>query len=263
MRYNFDYNFYFKGSNKKPAIIFLHGFMGCGSDWSTFINKLSDDFFCIAPDLAGHGKNLFLKSKNLYSIPETSAQLIKIIKFLNIKKSVLCGYSMGGRISFFSGIYFPEYFSKIIIESSTPGIISDSERKSRVENDEQLAIQIENEPFQNFLKRWYTLPLFKTINKKLRTSIIKEKSHNNPSELAKSLRMSGTGVQTPLWYKIDSLKIPFHLLTGELDRKFNTIASEIVSLNPDIKHHSFKNCGHNIHLENEAHFLKTLLKIIS
>ena len=198
MNYNSDYHFHYKGSLNNPAIIFLHGFMGSGNDWSKIIEKLSINFFCVAPDLPGHGKNLYLKSDHFYSITETSEHIISILKFLDIKKSILTGYSMGGRVSLFLGINFPDFFSKILIESSSPGIKIESEKTVRKKNDEKLAYKLETEPFLEFLKKWYSMSLFETINKNLLPSIINRRLKNVPNELAKSLRMSGTGVQESL-----------------------------------------------------------------
>ena len=48
------------GSPDKPAVLFLHGFLGRKEDWSEVIAGLSNSFcaIAIAIDLPGHGSNV-------------------------------------------------------------------------------------------------------------------------------------------------------------------------------------------------------------
>ena len=45
------------GNPKIPRFVFLHGFLGSGKSWLNIAQSFSENYFCIMPDLPGHGDN--------------------------------------------------------------------------------------------------------------------------------------------------------------------------------------------------------------
>ncbi len=107
------------GDPSNPLLVFLHGFMGSTGDWQDIINQLSNEYYCLAFDLTGHGSTE-ATSNDDYKIEDCSTQLINwIVK--NIKdKFNLCGYSMGGRLALFMVVNYPNKINKVILESASP-----------------------------------------------------------------------------------------------------------------------------------------------
>jgi 2-succinyl-6-hydroxy-2,4-cyclohexadiene-1-carboxylate synthase len=83
------------GAPHRPAILFLHGFMGSGADWAGTISALDERFYCVAPDLPGHGRFLGLTSQ-VYTNKGAAKMLRELLDGLEISRAALAGYSMGG-----------------------------------------------------------------------------------------------------------------------------------------------------------------------
>ena len=152
-------------------------------------------------------------------------------------------------------LHFPQYFSKVVLESASPGLKTATQRTQRVNQDLKLAQQLESTDFELFLTKWYYNPLFASLKKNPQFSeLLAKRLQNNPLELARSLRNLSTGLQSSLWEKLPDNKIPMLLLAGELDRKFVEINTEMANLYDRIQLTIVADCGHNIHFENPVQF---------
>jgi 2-succinyl-6-hydroxy-2,4-cyclohexadiene-1-carboxylate synthase len=248
-------HYYTAGNPVQPCVIFLHGFLGSGLDWQEIIKDLSVDFYCIAPDLPGHGKTKIEGISTLYAIEYFAPVFVKYLKNIGVFASHLTGYSMGGRLALFLAVHFPDLWQKMILESASPGLKSKKARKERIQNDEQLAKRLEQIPLGDFLRDWYGQPIFKSIQKKLKyPSMISRRMLNDPRELAIALRMMGTGRQPSLWKEWKSINAPILLLAGEFDRKFCTMMSAMNQTSPNAELQIVKSSGHNTHFENPSVF---------
>jgi len=248
------------GNNNNPVILLLHGFMGNGSDFIDVIPLLSTKFYCLTVDLPGHGQTRINGSDENYKMPNTARELINLLDFLEIDKCYLFGYSMGGRLALYLTVNFPWRFEKVILESASPGLKTEKERKRRIFSDFLLANKLETTDFKEFLLNWYNLPLFQSLCQHPNfEKMLERRLQNNPSELAKSLRNMGTGNQPSLWEKLPEVKIPLLLLVGEMDKKFVAINSEMARLLPVAKMQIIPDSGHNIHLENPPFLVKNII----
>lgn len=260
MKNNYQFNYSFQECTDNTPILFLHGFMGNNQVFQPAISLLKDRFSCLAVDLPGHGETKADKDKN-YSMANTALGLINLLKELDINQTYLLGYSMGGRLALYMAIKFPQYFPKVVLESASPGLKSLAEREVRIKGDRQLAEELREGDFNNFLDRWYENPLFNSLTKHPNFSQLKvRRRKNNPLELAKSLQYLGTGTQPSLWSHLPGHKNPLLLLVGESDRKFIRINQQIANLCPTAKLKVIPNCGHNIHFENLELFVDYVTK---
>jgi 2-succinyl-6-hydroxy-2,4-cyclohexadiene-1-carboxylate synthase len=258
-----DYQFHysFTGSIALPPLLFLHGFMGSSNDFKNVMARLADQFYCLAVDLPGHGKTKVLNGEECYTMPNTARALLYLLDKLNIEKCSLVGYSMGGRLALYLTLHFPDRFAKVVLESASPGLKTTGEELSRRQADSQLANQLETSDFQLFLLKWYAQPIFKTLKQHPQfADVIERRLQNNPIELAKSLRQMGTGSQPGLWNKIEENKIPLLLLVGEHDDKFKAINAEIAGRCERANLKEIKDCGHNIHFEKMAVWVRYVKK---
>lgn len=263
---NYHFNYSLTGDVKNPVILFLHGFMGNIYSFSESIRWLSKQFYCLSVDLPGHGKTQVIGGNKYYTMPKTAEALIQLLNKLNIDQCFLIGYSMGGRLALYLTIHFPERFYKVILESSSPGIKTQLQRKQRLKNDLQLAYQLETIEYSKldlFFKKWYNQSLFDSFRKHPKfNKALKKRLKNNPKELAKSLRNFSTGLQPSLWEKLKSNQILLLLLVGELDQKFIAINREMASYSESITLKIIRSCGHNIHFENANKFIETVEKFL-
>ncbi|VXD21128.1 Alpha/beta hydrolase fold protein [Planktothrix serta PCC 8927] len=261
-----NYQFYYtlNGNINQPLILFLHGFLGNSQDFNTRISPLFPQFCCLTIDLPGHGQTQVLGEDSYYTMSETATALIEVLDSLKISPCYLMGYSMGGRLGLYLTLHFPQYFKKVILESTSPGLKTESERLQRLISDTQKAEQLKTLDFPTFLEQWYHQPLFQTLkNHPEFQQIFAHRLKNNPLELSKSLRYLGTGNQPSLWEKLSPNQIPLLLLVGEFDHKFKQINQEIKTLCSVSQLQIIPHCGHNILIENPQAWINVIIKFLS
>lgn len=261
---NYQFHYSFNGFSEKPLILFLHGFMGNSQEFNEAIELISNQFYCLTVDLPGHGKTQVLGGDEYYNMANTASALIQLLDDLSISQCFLVGYSMGGRLALYLTLYFPQRFSKVVLESASPGLPTRVEQLERIKRDEQIARKLVRSDFKTFLLNWYEQPIFGFIKHHPRFhDLIETRLQNNPSELAKSLHFMGTGSQPSLWEKLKENKIPLLLFVGEYDKKFIDINTRISKLCKFSQLKLTNNCGHNIHFENTLAFVKNIRNFLS
>ena len=240
----------FSGDPQSPAVLLLHGFLGAGSDWDEVVKTLREKFYCIAVDLPGHGLSLDLPPAT-YTVEGAARELSRLIEDLAIGRPGVVGYSMGGRLALYLALRHPERCAGLFLESASPGLADEGERAARRKNDEEKARRLESGNFREFLGDWYRQTLFASLarNEELLLRTIEARLHNDPAELARSLRGMGTGSQPSLWGELSGLKVPTLAAAGELDKKFVQIGNRMKSESPMINFSEVPGVGHNVHGE--------------
>ncbi len=257
MNYRFSYES--QGDRNNPVILFLHGFMGNSKVFAEAMSLLSAQFYCLAVDLPGHGQTQIFGSDSYYSMETTAVALVELLHELKLDPCCLVGYSMGGRLALYLACFFPQLFPKVVLESSSPGLKTEREREQRRESDGQLAQQLINGNFANFLATWYSKPLFNSLQQHPQfEQLLKSRLNNNPSQLAQSLLYMGTGSQPSLWQKLSQMENHLLLLVGARDDKFTAINSEMAVLCHHAQLEVIQGCGHNIHFEDVNQFVNRI-----
>ncbi|KYC36390.1 2-succinyl-6-hydroxy-2,4-cyclohexadiene-1-carboxylate synthase [Scytonema hofmannii PCC 7110] len=262
---NYQFHYTFTGSSNKPVILFLHGFMGNSHEFDEAITLLSTEFYCLTVDLPGHGKTRVFGDSDRYTMANTAMALIHLLDELKISQCFLVGYSMGGRLSLYLTLHFPQRFSKVVLESASPSLATIAEREERIKRDEQIARKLERSvdrnDFVTYLSNWYNQGIFGLIKKHPHFEIlIESRLQNNPIELAKSLRFMGTGQQPSLWEQLQYNTVPLLLLVGEYDEKFVDINTKMTEICKSCQLEIIDNVGHNIHFENTLAFVESVNK---
>ncbi|MBD1821918.1 2-succinyl-6-hydroxy-2,4-cyclohexadiene-1-carboxylate synthase [Cyanobacteria bacterium FACHB-DQ100] len=233
--------------------VFLHGFLGSGMEFDAITAQLGGRSLTI--DLPGHGETRF---SDQYTMENTATAIVNLLDELAIDRASLVGYSMGGRFALYLALNYPERFEKAIIESGSPGLKTERERAERIKRDCELADRIRTD-FDQFLIDWYNQPLFQSIKVHPQfEQMLKERSRNNPVELARSLLEMGTGMQPNLWGKLQSHRQPLLLMAGERDRKFVALNQEMASLCETAELAIASNTGHNIHFESPEWYIQQI-----
>jgi len=184
---------------------------------------------------------------------EILRDLGQVLDSLEIEQARWLGYSMGGRIALAGAVLRPARVSALILESASPGLPGDAERRARRRADEALAEGILRGGMDAFVDHWMGLPLFATQGKlpsKTRDANRERRLRNDPESLAACLRGLGTGAQPSFWEDLQTLGVPTLLLAGEEDRKFTQIAQKMAEVIPGAELRLIPRSGHSIHLEN-------------
>ena len=101
------------GDAAKPVVILLHGTGAQAESWALTMPALAANYRVIAPDQIGFGKSdkPFLK----YRVGTYADFLDKFMSELKIEKASLVGNSMGGWVSAFMAIKYPNRVEKIVL----------------------------------------------------------------------------------------------------------------------------------------------------
>ena len=238
-------------------LVLLHGFTGDSTTWKSLLGELGQKRKLIAIDIIGHGKSDSPSDVNKYDIVSVAHDLKQILDDLRIQSTDMLGYSMGGRLALSFAVEYPRYLRKLVLESSSPGLKTEEERKKRQIQDEKLAEFIKENGIESFVQYWENIPLFasqKKLPQEKQAEIKKQRLQNTMIGLSNSLIGMGTGSQPPWWDAIRQLSVDTLLLTGSLDEKFCQIADQMVSIMPNGQIFTFVECGHAIHVEQPEKF---------
>ncbi|HEY5259589.1 MAG TPA: hypothetical protein VIJ46_03000, partial [Rhabdochlamydiaceae bacterium] len=131
---------------------FLHGFLGSPQDWEGVIRHLPE-YTCEALSYP-------------FEIPSNS---------------ILIGYSMGGRIALQSS-------QPKILLSTHPGLQTPEKKAQRLKHDGEWIRMLEQGSLENFLKAWYSQPLFDSLrNHPEFQNIFSRRLQQDPQVLAQML----------------------------------------------------------------------------
>lgn len=228
------------------AVVLLHGFSGTRRAWDGVIDRLSSTrCLPLALDLPGHGEYADATP------PISFAGCVEHVLARAPERFALCGYSLGGRIALHVALTAPERVSRLVLVSTTAGIEDDDDRAERAAADQRLADELEHAPFEAFIERWRSQPLFADEPPAVGARAREDQLRNRPDALAAVLRGIGTGEMTPLWDRLDELRMPVTVLVGERDAKFRTLGRRMVDLIPAAELLVVPG-GHGLPLENPA-----------
>lgn len=246
------------GSKDALPVLLLHGFLGDADDWEDIVRGLGDDLRCLCADL-----NVLARGgAEACTMGRASESLLSALDALGVRQCALVGYSMGGRLALYCAIRHPARFSRVVLESASPGLRTEEERAVRREHDEALAQRLDAAAnaapderarlLRAFADWWYDQPLFASLAgaPERREALVCRRLGADPAALAALLRGMGSGTQPGLWEALPAYRTPTLLVVGELDRKFRILAEEMGEACPAMAVEAFAGCGHNVHWEN-------------
>lgn len=253
-------------SGQGKALLLLHGFGGNKSTWADLRAGLDSEYRVIAVDILGHGASDKPTQVRAYHMVRASCDVISLLDELRIPACHLLGYSMGGRLALRLAVSYPTRFRSLILESASPGLADDVERKQRRRQDEALAERIETMGIAWFADYWEKLPLWKS-QAKLSEDILaaqrKQRLGNSATGLANSLRGMGSGAQPNLWPRLEQVTMPTLLVVGKQDSKFVAINQLMARQMPRAVLQVIPDAGHNIHLEQPLVFQERVKSFLS
>ncbi len=220
-------------------LVLLHGFGGTHRAWDGVTRRLdAERYLPIALDLPGHGEGARSDGHPVAAraagAPDpdrpapvatmTLAGCVAAVLTVAPARFVLCGYSLGGRIALHVALAAPDRVKRLVLVSCSAGIVDPRERARRRESDEQLAQDLEAGPYEGFIERWRSQPLFAGDPPRVRELAIADQRRNDPRALAAVLRGVGAGAMEPLWSRLGELTMPVTVVAGERDGVYCEIA---------------------------------------
>ncbi|NOY98707.1 MAG: 2-succinyl-6-hydroxy-2,4-cyclohexadiene-1-carboxylate synthase [Chloroflexi bacterium] len=253
------------GAPERPALVLLHGFMGRGSDWFSLADRLSSQFHCLMPDLPGHGDNLGPVDESVLGYEALVEGLRMTLSAYRPGPVNLLGYSMGGRLGMAFSLRYPEYVSRLILESANPGIAAPRQRAARAALDDRLSKRIQDEGLPAFLDFWYRLPLFALDGRRpdLLAKLVDLRAQNDQQWMAAVVHCMSPGRQPNLWPRLGEISAPTLLLAGALDKKYSAITARMAETIVGSRRLLIPFAGHSPHIERPARIVWTLEAFLS
>ncbi|MBI5824491.1 MAG: 2-succinyl-6-hydroxy-2,4-cyclohexadiene-1-carboxylate synthase [Chloroflexi bacterium] len=244
------------GNPKNLPLVFLHGFLGSGKSWRGIAESFSENYFCIIPDLIGHGENTNLDINSPLNFDVLTEWLLHLLDQIPVSKIHLVGYSLGGRAALTFACRYPERILTLTLESASPGIVDETERTRRLAEDSARAESILQGGMSAFVEQWYRMPLFASLNSQPeKLSAIKESAkQNDPRWMAKVIRELSPGTQTPLWDSLSNLSFPVLVIAGARDEKYVQIIHKMAKRIQNSRSVIVPEAGHNVHAEQTEKF---------
>jgi pimeloyl-ACP methyl ester carboxylesterase len=111
-------------------MVFLHGLMGRGKNFTRIAKDLSDDYTSLLVDLPDHGQSPWSKTFDYFRMADTAAAAIR--SWLAVDPQgpgtvVLVGHSMGGKVAMELALRHQDLISHLIVVDISPVRASGSE----------------------------------------------------------------------------------------------------------------------------------------
>lgn len=237
---------------------FVPGFLGEGEDAHTLAEVLGSnlDFTTL-----GYIQNRDLSLEALAK--KTLEEFAKNTKNTkdSTQKKVLMGYSLGGRILMDAvrqqsagagkAALPAQQIDAWIFVSSSPGLESDMERRSRLKFDEEKARALLKTP-ETFLKSWYEQPLFRVLKESSEFPDLLTRRQRSLKDNLKAwgeiLLSASQAHQAPAWESLKTLSKPTLFVAGSQDERYFRIGERLSRSNPMIKLEVIKGADHAPHL---------------
>ncbi|NDC83088.1 alpha/beta fold hydrolase [bacterium] len=234
-------------------LLLLHGFLGEAADWAQ-IASLLPEFYCIAPDLPGHGLSPITDDMTCES---TISEIIRYLESRMTTPIGIVGYSMGGRLGIQLAVQHPMMVRSLSLESASLGIDNPVERRARIRFERQLLDRLQTMDPIHFLREWYSMPMFGDLSRHPRfLELLARRASYSPQSLARALTMFSAVDQNPIWDSISHIQLCAYI-TGEKDTKYVGIARRLNAIYPS-RVAILPGLGHNCHFEDPYQFAKLL-----
>ncbi|HEV2413543.1 MAG TPA: 2-succinyl-6-hydroxy-2,4-cyclohexadiene-1-carboxylate synthase [Candidatus Dormibacteraeota bacterium] len=242
-----------------PPVTLLHGFTQSGRSWRELISHMPEGWRWIVPDLRGHGETR-MKPGAECSMDACTDDLVALWEELDLGRTHLVGYSMGGRLALHVAARRPERLLSLLTIGAHAGLDEDA-RAGRIQGDEALAERIERDGIESFVDYWSALPLFAGLERRGEGYVAQvraERLQNHVAGLACSLRGMGAGVMEPVWDDLARVNVPCTFVGGQLDHGYVASARRLAASVPYGQVQLVLRAGHAAHQERPDAFARIL-----
>jgi 2-succinyl-6-hydroxy-2,4-cyclohexadiene-1-carboxylate synthase len=228
-----------------PPLVLLHGFTQTGRLWGHFGEILAESHTLVAVDLPGHGASGSVRS----DLPTTAGLVAEAVRAeVGGEKCALLGYSLGARVGLHVALGTDLALRGLVFIGVTAGIEDPDERARRRRTDDTMADDLEaSGDVERFIDAWLRGPLFERLDAG-DAAQRSERLRNSASGLASSLRLCGTGTQTPSWDRLPALASPVLAMAGTDDTRFAAHALRVARRVPHGVASLVPGGGHALHL---------------
>lgn len=226
-------------------LIALSGFLGLPHDWN-FLNLQE----LIAIDWQDFEWDSLTDWAKQFNKKVTDNQHL----FPSLKKNIIMGYSLGGRLALHALINSPQLWQGAIIISAHPGLQTQQEKDKRLLRDHVWAKYFLQRPWSELMENWNKQSVFKYDQCVLN----RPEKYYKRETLVKALLNGSLGKQENLRSSISNLPMPILWVTGSYDTCYCQIADSLLFSNPLSCALQVEKAGHRAPWCNKKAFSKLI-----
>ena len=174
----------------------------------------------------------------------------------NGEKSILLGYSLGGRLALHACLSRPDLWKSAIVIGADPGLESEEEKKLQLDRDRNWAERLKREPLEKLVNEWDAQSVFCGIGNQAPRNL----GEMDPDRLSQQFEVFSKGIQQNLAPKLAELKnLPILFVSGEKDQKYLVIGKKLAKSSSVINAQVIADAGHRVPWENPESFVQVLI----
>jgi 2-succinyl-6-hydroxy-2,4-cyclohexadiene-1-carboxylate synthase len=236
----------------------LHGFLGLPEDWQPFseaFGRMQTPDLWSAVERVRDGDDAFASWTQSFIADVEKAG----------EKSLLIGYSLGGRLAMHAAIARPELFSAVVIVSAHPGLSDEKLREPRMENDRRWAMRFLGEGWAKLIGDWTSQDVFKrplTAQAEDAIQLSRQETKFDRRALAKAMTLWSLAKQKDLRRSLEDLGTPVLFVCGRDDGKFSEVY-EGLRLSDRQSRVVIEGAGHRVPWEQPRAFRREVVQFLS
>jgi len=251
-----DVNIYYEIHGKGEPLVLIAGLASDSQSWLPIIDDLSKKYQVVVFDNRGVGRTKPMDVKT--SIQQLADDCIGLINYLGFKTVQLLGHSMGGMIALDCAIRYPEYFSKLILASTSA---VNSQRNTILFDDwvSYLDDNMKSELWFRNLFYWIFTKRFFEDSETLKTAV--QMSIDYPYAQSKvSYKNQVNAIKEfDCFEELSGIKIKTLVVSGDEDMLFSPDESySVLKTIPGAKFSFVEGAAHSIFMEKPDEFVKVV-----
>ncbi len=103
------------GAPANPMLLFLHGFPEYSGAWAELFERLSDTYFCVAPDQRGYGQSSKPDGVAAYATGKLAADAAAVLTHFSPAAHAVIGHDWGASVAYALAFSRPKAMKRLII----------------------------------------------------------------------------------------------------------------------------------------------------
>ena len=251
--FDLDYSIYGSGS----PLILVHGLGMDQAMWDPQIREFSQNYQVIVYDLRGHGQSE--SPDHPYTIDLLADDLDQFLHFLGLKKAVILGLSLGGRILLRFALKFPQEVRAMILADAQSETLPENAERFR-----KLAQVARQEGMARSAEIFFSLPSLQGLARRKPDRLEKErKRFLQASPIGLANCCLAIAEMKPMNDQLPAIQAPTLALAGEEDEQYLPYLDLYLQRIPRCTKMLIPQANHMSNLENPAAFNEIVLSFLN
>jgi len=193
-------------------VVFIHGMGGDATLWNWHADQLQGRFRVLRYDILGHGRSA--APQGPWHFSQFARQLVELLDHLDIRKAVVCGFSLGGNIAQSLALEHTSHTSALVIVSSSCARTA-GEQAAVDRRVEQVAAGGPPSVVEGALARWFS-PAYSSAHPEVIGYWRRKTLANDPACYLEAYRLYADN-DRQLLQRLPAITAPTLILTGDQD----------------------------------------------